>query len=128
MSNRIFIFTDLDLDGACSALIVRWFYPDHKIAHKAVNERNFRETFLNWAKTVDITTFERIFITDLAVAKENQDILDLKNVVIVDHHNVKENWQNNYQNAQIVCEDVNSCAVLLYRTFQKNVWCSSQIL
>ena len=71
--NKIFCFTDADLDGAGSYLMLHWL-SNINIPYKIASISNFRETFLNWLKVNKITDYDQIYILNKRNIK-NQTIL-----------------------------------------------------
>lgn len=114
--DRIFIFLDNDLDGAGCCLAIRWLFPKAKISFKPTNEHKFREDFLDWCKTNSTSDYDQVYICDLNIVEQNQDILDVHKITIIDHHNVTGVNKEAFSNASYIFKKTPSCATLVYKT------------
>lgn len=90
MNGKNYIFTDSDLDGVGSLLVVKWLV-DNDISYKTTTYRNFREDFLSFLTNNKLSDYDNVFICDLNVS-EHCDILNYKNITVIDHHNGKDNY------------------------------------
>ena len=111
--NKIFCFTDADLDGAGSYLMLHWL-SNINIPYKIASISNFRETFLNWLKVNKITDYDQIYILDLDTSAENLDLVDHSNITIIDHHDSHIKNADNYKKATTIIEKCGSCTKLIY--------------
>ena len=116
--NKIYVFTDWDLDGLASLLMLHWYLgaKPGQISFKTTTVTNFRKDFLTWLDQNNINDFDKIYILDLDVAK-NVDLIDRKNVSIIDHHLTHVKNLEAYKNAYTTVVETTSCAKLCY-----NVW------
>lgn len=112
MSGRNFIFTDADLDGIGCMMVAKWCKGE-KTPFITTTVTNFREDLLRWLQKNKITNFDNIYVLDIDVS-EHADLLDHKNVVIIDHHECK--YDVNYKNAKVICTP--SCTSATKLTFQ----------
>ena len=92
MNGKNYIFTDSDLDGVGSLLVVKWLV-DNDISYKTTTYRNFREDFLSFLTNNKLSDYDNVFICDLNVS-EHCDILNYKNITVIDHHNGKDNYDD----------------------------------
>ena len=46
--DKYFVFTDCDLDGATSYLVLKWFLGGNTLPYKATTIKNFATDFVNW--------------------------------------------------------------------------------
>lgn len=118
--DKIFVFTDFDLDGTTSLLYLHWMLgaKPGQIAYKSTTVSNFRREYLHWLTDNKPDNFDKIYILDLDVS-ESADLIDKKNVVVIDHHLTHVNAKEVYKNAQIHVTETSSCAKLIYKLSQE---------
>ena len=116
---KIAIFTDCDLDGLCSYHTFRWFTQLKSVQHEICSQSNFRNTYTKWAKNNPPESFDKIYIFDLDVSQSNMDLVDYKNITIIDHHDTHVANLNKYKNATTLVEDYSSCCKLIYSLLKK---------
>ena len=117
-SKKIHVFTDCDLDGATSLLAFNWLVNDSNTTYTITRVTDFRQTFLEWLKHNSAADYEKIFVMDLDVSQDSIDIIDLDNVVILDHHDTHVDNVSKYKNATTIIQKETSCAKLVYNTFK----------
>jgi len=105
-------FTDYDVDGATSYLLLTWFFKE-QIPYEVCTVKSFKETFSKWLVNNNPDEY-MIFILDLDVSKF-KDLVDRKNVVIIDHHSTHN---PEYVKAKSHVEIETSCAKLIYDKFK----------
>jgi len=117
--NKIYVFTDFDIDGVTSLLTLHWALDAKpgQIAFKTTTVTNFRREFLNWLNENNPNDFDKIYILDLDVAK-NSDLVDRKNIVIIDHHLTHVKAKDVYKNAEVSVTETTSCAKKVYNHFK----------
>ena len=78
--DKIFVFTDFDLDGTVSLLELHWFLnaKPGQIKFKSTTVSNFRREYLSWLNDHKPTDYEKIYILDLDVSN-NADLVDKEN-------------------------------------------------
>lgn len=108
--NRIIIWTDIDLDGIGSYLVVKWSLNEN-IELRRTTVKKFRNEYENWLKHAP--AYDQIFILDLDVS-EHKDLVDKPNVCIVDHHTTHTK-NAEYKFAKTEIKEYTSCIKLLYR-------------
>lgn len=113
---NVLIYTDNDLDGAGSALVLKWYF--ETIANVVVEETG-ESTLLSKLKSKNgaLDTFDKVFICDLALTEEHIPGVDRENFVIFDHHVDHSKLKDNYKNARAVVKPYTSCTKLIYDTF-----------
>tara|TARA_R110002020_G_scaffold15792_2_gene56347 strand:+ start:278 stop:1207 length:930 start_codon:yes stop_codon:yes gene_type:complete len=111
---RNFIFTDIDLDGAMSYLLFEW-YNKKRIPYIATRVTDFRASFSGWLKHHKLTDYDTVYILDLDVSNECQELVDKPNIVIVDHHESHVQNKHKYKKAKTFISTDTSCARLLYK-------------
>lgn len=117
---KICIWTDNDLDGAGSALILKKIYNEtHKdciIEIKEVNDNEFISAFSNWSSTIG--EYYKIYITDHHIPDEILHLVDQPNVVIIDHHKSHYDIKDRYKQAKIIIEVDTSTVSILTKVFK----------
>jgi nanoRNase/pAp phosphatase (c-di-AMP/oligoRNAs hydrolase) len=119
MSNKLkmFVWLDADLDAAGSFLTLTWLFKIQKIPFMVCTANRFRESFLEWQKNANINDYEKIFILDLDVSPSS-DLIDRKNVVIIDHH---DTHKNEYKEATAIIDPTapSTCKLLYQKLYKK---------
>ena len=117
--DKTFVFTDFDLDGTVSLLQLHWVLnaKPGQLKFKSTTVSNFRREYLNWLNENKPTDYEKIYILDLDVSN-SIDLIDLKNVVIIDHHLTHVKAAEQYKNATIHITETTSCAKQLYKALK----------
>ena len=118
---KLLIFTDNDLDGAGSALFVKWLFRDKLTKFDVIDttEATFINDFNNKAST--FIDYDRIFILDLDLNQEQAALANQKQIVVVDHHTPHINHKYIYNNAKGIIQQHESCIGLLYEKFGESV-------
>jgi len=109
------VWTHYDLDGVVSYLTVKWFYPNENIDYSVTQVNRFRDDWTKWLVKNNIKDYDKIFILDLDVS-EYADLIDHKNVIIIDHH---KTHTNTYKNAKVMVKEYTSAAKLTYKLLSK---------
>ena len=91
MNSKNYVFTDSDLDGVGSLMVLEWLLGE--TPYKTTTHKNFREDFLNFLTNNKISEYDNIYICDLNVSGHS-DILNYNNITVIDHHNGKDNYVN----------------------------------
>ena len=123
---NILVFTDNDLDGAGSALFIKWLY-NTKIVDFIVietSELSFTNEINNRKHTLD--HFDKVFVLDLDLSPEQIEVVDRSNFVIVDHHIPHSKKVTQYKNAKAIIEPYTSCIKLLKDKFSSVIMLTSQ--
>ena len=115
--DKIVIFTDADLDGACSYLCVKWLL-GRNVEYHATTVKKFRNDWNHWLQSNDPKMFKKILILDIDVSKY-VDLIDLPNVVVVDHHFTHN--PSVYKHCTKIVSVTTSNVKLLRQTLLKNV-------
>lgn len=117
---KIHVFTDSDLDGAASLLTFRWLLNPRYSTHTITRVTDFKKDFTRFTAKQPLSKFEKVFILDLDVSQDCLDLVDKKNVVIVDHHDTHVQNKHKYKNATVIVEQCTSCTKLIYQKFKQN--------
>ena len=113
MTNKTIVFTDLDLDGACSYLIHCW-YTQSKPKVVPLKVSTLREKFLGWLNNNKLEDFKEVYFFDIDTT-EIKDLIDKKNVTVFDHH---KTHADDYKVAEFYIDhDAPSCSKILYRHY-----------
>lgn len=115
---NILIFTDYDLDGAGSALFIKWLYKS-KITDLIIieaTETSIITELKNREHTLD--HFDKVFVLDLDLGEEASKLVDRSNFVVIDHHIPHSKKRDSYQNAKAVIQEYGSCMGLMYEKFK----------
>jgi oligoribonuclease NrnB/cAMP/cGMP phosphodiesterase (DHH superfamily) len=119
---RICVWTDCDLDGAGSALLLKFFYKDRYTTFEIREVQKHRISdfvgeFKGWYK--DIDWYDKVFITDLYVPHELTDLVDNEKFVIIDHHkSFVEEAKSRFQKAKTIVQQHTSTTDLIYTKFK----------
>ena len=113
-SKEEIVFTDTDLDGACSYLVHCWSQQKKPNA-VTVGVSNLRERLLSWLTSNKLEDYKQVYFFDLDTT-EIQDLIDKNNVRVFDHH--KTHKEGIYKNAKVYIDhDSESCSKILYKHY-----------
>jgi len=116
---KIFVWTHGDLDGVVSLLLLKWIMKSNgvnDVGYKTSTPANFRKDYANWLKADSYVNYDKVFILDIDVSN-CQDILDHKNISIIDHHANSDVYS--LDNASNKSKVYSSCCKLMYDMFKK---------
>ena len=100
---NIQVWTDTDLHGAGSALVLKWLYKDAKSFNiNDVTEYTFTGKFKGALQTLD--HYDRVFIVDLDLTPEQIKLADRGNVVVIDTHKNHIKNKHLYSKAKTILE------------------------
>jgi nanoRNase/pAp phosphatase (c-di-AMP/oligoRNAs hydrolase) len=116
---KCIVFSDCDLDGIGSYLVFRWFTGMKNLEHEICSQSNFRKTFSAWSMKNKIEDYDKVYIFDLDVSQDNLDLVDHKNVSIIDHHDTHVQNKDKYKKATTILTEYTSCCKLLYDLLRK---------
>ena len=112
--SKQFIFTNLDIDGSLSYLLLKWI-TGREIPYKCSSIFNIESDFSDWYRA-NGEKYERIYILGIDVSG-CMNIINKNNVVVFAHKlPVKE-----LSNAKIVTDENASTSMLLYKKFAEKV-------
>lgn len=113
---NILIYTDNDLDGAGSALVLKWYF--ESIANVVIEETG-ESTLVSKLKSKGgaLDTFDKVFICDLALTADLIPYVDRENFVIFDHHIDHSKLKDKYKKAKVIVKPYSSCSKLIYDSF-----------
>lgn len=118
-NKKYHVFTDVDLDGAGSYLILSKLL-GVSLPYTVCRVNDFPEKFLGWLRKNTLADYERIYILDLDVSQhpEIQQVVDRTNVTIVDHHKTHIDNRDNYNKAETIITRESSTCKLVYKHFK----------
>tara|TARA_R110002051_G_scaffold135147_2_gene208110 strand:- start:177 stop:1064 length:888 start_codon:yes stop_codon:yes gene_type:complete len=100
---NIQVWTDTDLHGAGSALVLKWLYKDAKAFNiNDVSEYTFTGKFKGALQSLD--HYDRVFIVDLDLTPEQIKLVDRDNVVVIDTHKNHIKNKHLYSKAKAILE------------------------
>jgi oligoribonuclease NrnB/cAMP/cGMP phosphodiesterase (DHH superfamily) len=116
---NIAIWTDKDLDGAGSALLLSILYNQDNIS---IYEWKYGQPgeIKGWLNA-NYDTFDKIFITDISIPKELQEYIDKEKVIIFDHHKTHVDIKDNYKVAKTFIKEETSCVRLISDTLRDKI-------
>ena len=102
---NILIWTDNDLDGATSALLIKNLYGKKatKLTINEVTELTLAGKFKAAKDTFG--HYDVIYILDLDLKEEDIQLVDIDPVVVIDHHKQHMERAHLYRNAKVIIED-----------------------
>lgn len=113
---HILIFTDTDLDGAGSSLLLNRLYDGHDIITVETTEATILNEFKSRLNTLD--HFDKIFICDLCLNEEQAETINRSNVVVIDHHELHIPIAAKYTKAKSIVTKYSSCTKLIADKFK----------
>lgn len=127
--DKIFVFTDFDLDGTTSLLALHWALgaKPGQLSFKSTTVSNFRREYLNWLNEHKPDAYEKIYILDLDVSN-SIDLVDRSNFIIIDHHLTHVKAVQEYKNASVHVVETTSCAKLVYSKFTPKITTEQKFL
>lgn len=118
--SKVFVFTDMDLDGAGSLLALHWFLKakpgELKFATTTVS--NLRKELLKFLDADSFKNYDVVYFLDLDIST-CVDLVDHSNVFIIDHHRTHVDIKGIYKNTQHIITETTSCMKLLYAVRDK---------
>jgi len=118
---NIQVWTDTDLHGAGSALVLKWLYKDAKtFSINDVSEYTFTGKFKGAEQSLD--HYDKVFVVDLDLTPEQIKLADHHNVVVIDTHRGHIKHKHLYKEAKIIIDDsYYSCVNLMLDKFNKHL-------
>lgn len=118
--NRIFIWTDGDLDGAGCLLSLKWLFErEGVIVHNKVasNGTDLTKTFGEWF-TNNSEYYDKVFICDISLSEEAIGIVDSEKVIVIDHHKSHGEIKHLYTKALAVIYEHTSTVDIIRKKFK----------
>jgi hypothetical protein len=115
-NKKLMCWSHFDLDGVLSCLVLKWAFPKANIEYELVTIQNFREKYTKWLSKNNPEDYDKIFFMDLGIY-EHKDLIDMKNVFIIDHHEGHDS--STYKNAKSIIKEYSSNCLLAYKAFKK---------
>lgn len=115
---NVLIFTKATLDGACSALFIKWLY-NRKVGDFAVVEATETNilTEIN-TRQRNFDHYDKIFVLGLCLTGDQIKEIDKHSLIVVDHQFSHTLLLDNYNKSKGIIEQNTSCISLLYDKFK----------
>jgi oligoribonuclease NrnB/cAMP/cGMP phosphodiesterase (DHH superfamily) len=123
IAKNIYVFTDIDLDGATSLLVLHWALnaKPGDIKFTPVTVSNFRKEYLKWLESDSISNYDNVVFLDLDVSN-HIDLIDNKKSLVIDHHSTHVRALSGYNQADVShVVETTSCAKLMYVTYKDSL-------
>ena len=114
---NIQVWTDTDLHGAGSALVLKWLYKEAEAFNiNDVSEYTFTGKFKGALQTLD--HYDRVYIVDLNLTPEQIQLADRDNVVVIDTHKNHAQNKHLYKKAKTILDYAHYSSIdLIYDKF-----------
>ena len=112
VSSRIFIWSNSDLDGACSVILLGQVFKE--FGYQSCFFGKFEETYTKWAKT-ELDNYDKVFIVGMVIDQRLLNKIDDPRVVIISDRNEKLTTYD----STVITEECGSCSKLIYKKFKK---------
>jgi oligoribonuclease NrnB/cAMP/cGMP phosphodiesterase (DHH superfamily) len=118
---NIQVWTDTDLHGAGSALLLKWLYKDaDNFSIQDVSESTLTGRFKGALHTLG--HYDRVYIADLDLTSEQVHLVDKENVVVIDTHRNHAANKHLYKKAKVIIDsDIYSSVSLIYDKFKSHL-------
>lgn len=118
---NIQVWTDTDLHGAGSALLLKWLYKDaNTFSIQDVAESTLSGRFKGALHTLD--HYDRVYIVDLDLTPDQIHLVDRDNVVVIDTHRNHDVYKDLYKKAKVIIDsDIYSSVSLIYEKFKSHL-------
>jgi hypothetical protein len=110
--SKIFIWSNSDLDGACSVILLGQIF--NQFEYQSCFFGKFEDEYLKWAKT-NLENYDKIFIVGMVIDQRLLNKIDDPRLVIISD---REDKLTAYDSTLIV-EECSSCSKLIYKKFKK---------
>ena len=123
IAKNIYVFTDVDLDGATSLLVLHWALKaaPGDIKFTPVTVSNFRKEYLKWLESDSVDNYDNVVFLDLDISG-HIDLVDHKKALVIDHHSTHVRALSGYKQADAKhVVETTSCAKLMYVTYKDSL-------
>lgn len=114
----IHVFTDADLDGAISYLILCWYF-GAELPVTVSTSKDVEKDIEELDRSNNLNTFRRVYVLDMDICNFAKK-LDRNNFTIVDHHQGSINCGYDFKNARFRIKDEGSTCKLLYGVLKEH--------
>jgi oligoribonuclease NrnB/cAMP/cGMP phosphodiesterase (DHH superfamily) len=111
------VFTDADLDGAISYLVLCWF-TGKKLPVTVTTKRELPNDLKRFINSNNLNDYSRVYILDLSVC-DVVDVADKPNFVLLDHHPESVECVDSFKNAKVHFAAEGSACRLLYKKLKE---------
>lgn len=112
--NRQFIFTNLDIDGSLSYLLLSWI-TGQPIPYKSTSVFNLDKDFSDWYRT-NGEKYQRVYVLGIDVS-QCANVINKDNVVVFAH----KLPITSLSNAKIITDNKDSTSMLIYKSFANKI-------
>ena len=112
MRSKIYIWSNSDLDGACSVILLGQVFKEFE--YQGVFFGNFQERYLKWADK-NLDNYDKVFIIGMVVDQSFLNKIDDPRVVIISDRGED---LNSYESTLFI-EKTTSCSKFIYQKFRK---------
>jgi len=112
VQSRIFIWSNSDLDGACSVILLGQVFKEFE--YQSCFFGKFEEAYLKWAKT-ELNNYDKIFVVGMVIDQRLLNKIDDPRLVIISDRGEK---LKAYE-SMLITEECGSCSKLIYKKFKK---------
>lgn len=118
MPKNYFIISDSDLDGICSYITLSWFLTgEPNVPYKLTTVTDFKRDISEWLKLNKLSDYDKVFILDMDISND-MELVDKKNVVVIDHHRTHVPNIEKYKKAKTVIKEYTSATKLIFDQFK----------
>lgn len=110
--SKIFIWSNSDLDGACSVILLGQVFQEFE--YQSCFFGNFEEQYLRWAKT-DLENYDKVFVVGMVIDQKLLNKIDDPRLVIISD---RGETLTSYD-SKVITEICGSCSKLIYKKFKK---------
>lgn len=114
----VHVFTDADLDGAISYLVLCWYF-GCELPVTVTTEKDFEKELDSFLRNNNPDSFRRVYVLDMDICSCAAKV-DRGNFTIVDHHQGSINCGHNFKNARFRIKDEGSTCKLLYGVMKEH--------
>lgn len=116
--NDIHVFTDADLDGAISYLVLNWFI-GKELPVTVTTEKDISKEIALFFGSKNVEEYRRVYILDIDICSIAEKV-DRFNFSIVDHHMGSIECPHKFVNARTKISDEGSTCKLLYKVLKEH--------
>lgn len=112
VQSRIFIWSNSDLDGACSVILLGQVFEEFE--YQSCFFGKFEEEYLKWAKA-KLEDYDKVFVVGMVIDQRLLNKIDDPRLVIISDRGEK---LTSYDST-VITEECSSCSKLIYKKFKK---------
>jgi hypothetical protein len=112
VSSRIFIWSNSDLDGACSVILLGQIFQEFE--YQSCFFGKFEENYTTWAKS-NLENYDKVFVVGMVIDQKLLNKIDDPRLVIISDRGEKLTAYD----STLIIEESSSCSKLIYKKFKK---------